>query len=125
MRNVAKMLSLVVMTSGAVAGAHEGHDHAAKSGTLTGEVVDITCFMDHDSKGEKHAACAAKCIQQGLPAGLLVGNKLYVVILGNHQSPNEKLAPLAGKLVTMTGTIIEKDGLRAIDMESVAPQKSE
>ena len=125
MRNVAKILSLVVMTSAWVAGAHEGHDHAAKSATLTGEVVDITCLMDHDSKGEKHAACATKCIQQGLPAGLLVGNKLYVVILSNHQSPNEKLAPLAGKLVTITGTIVEKDGLRAIDMESVTPQKSE
>jgi hypothetical protein len=124
MRNVCKTLSLLLLTS-AVAGAHEGHDHAAKTGTLTGEIVDITCFMDHDSKGDKHAACATKCIQQGLPAGILVGDKLYVVILSNHQSPNEKLAPLAGKLVRMTGTIVEKDGLRTIDMDSVAAQKSE
>jgi hypothetical protein len=124
MRNVCKALSLLLITS-AVASAHEGHDHPAKAGTLTGEIVDITCFMDHDAKGDKHAACATKCIQQGLPAGILVGNRLYLVVLSNHQSPNEKLAPLAGKLVTMTGTIVEKDGLRTIDMDSVSPQKSE
>lgn len=66
-------LTMLLATSG-VAVAHEGHDHAAKSGELTGEVVDITCYMDHDSKGEKHAACAQKCIAKGLPVGLLVGN---------------------------------------------------
>ena len=77
--------------------------------------------MDHDSKGEKHAACAQKCIAKGLPVGPLVGNKLYAVIIGSHDSPNEKLAPFAGKLVTMTGALAEKDGMRVIDMEAVEP----
>jgi hypothetical protein len=115
------LLCFLVMAVATVAGAHEGHEHAASGVKLTGEIVDITCFMDHSSKGDKHAACARKCIEHGLPVGLLVGSKLYAVILSTHESPNEKLAPFAGQLVTMTGTVVEKDGMRVIDMASVAP----
>ena len=114
-------VTILLGTTSGFAAAHEGHDHAAKSGKLTGEVVDITCFMGHDGKGEKHAACAQKCIAKGLPVGLLVGNTLYAVVLDSHDSPNEKLAPFAGKLVTMTGTIVEKNGMHVIDMEAVEP----
>ena len=110
---------LLATSSGAV--AHEGHDHAGKSGRLTGEVVDITCFIGHEGKGDKHAACAQKCIAKGLPVGLLVGNTLYAVVLSSHDSPNEKLAPFAGKLVTMSGTIVEKSGMHVIDMDTVEP----
>lgn len=119
MRKLTWLPVLVWLASGGVARAHEGHDHASKSATLTGEVVDITCLMDHDGKGDKHATCAQKCIEKGLPVGLLVGNKLYAVILGSHESPNEKLAPFAGKLVTMKGSVVEKNGMHVIDMESV------
>ena len=112
---------LAAMLTSSIAWAHEGHEHAAKSRTLTGEIVDITCFMDHASRGDKHAACARKCIESGLPVGLLAGDKLYVVILSTHELPNTKLASFAGQLVTMTGSVVEKDGMRAIDMESVAP----
>ena len=37
---------------------------------VTGEVVDMMCYVDHGAKGEKHAACAAKCIRGGGPAGI-------------------------------------------------------
>lgn len=106
--------------------AHEGHHgKEVADDKLTGEVVDITCYMDHQSKGEKHSACAQKCIQSGLPVGLVAGGKLYAVILSTHESPNAKLAPYAGKLVTMTGKVLQKDGMRAIDMEEVRPADSE
>jgi hypothetical protein len=116
-------MTLLFAMSG-VAVAHEGHDHAAKSGKLTGEVVDISCFVGHEGKGDKHAACAQKCIAKGLPVGLLAGNTLYAVVLSSHDSPNEKLAPFAGKLVTMTGTIVEKNGMHVIDMDAVEPAAS-
>jgi hypothetical protein len=107
---------------GASAGvrAHEGHE-GGKAGKLTGEVIDITCYLDHDSAGEKHAECARKCIESGMPVGLLVNGKVYAVIVGTHETPNAKLAPYAGKKVTITGKIVEKGGMRAIDMESVEP----
>ncbi len=121
MRATRSILVALALAAGGAAGAPPGHDHAARRGTLTGEVVDITCLMDHASSGERHAGCAQKCIAKGLPVGLLVGDRLYAVIVSTHESPNDKLAAFAGQLVTMTGTIVEKDGMRAIDMESVAP----
>jgi hypothetical protein len=122
MRSWISWLAIAVFSTAAA--AHEGHHHddaAAASGKLTGEVVDITCYVDHQSHGEKHAACAQKCISAGNPVGIVVAGKLYVVIQDNHESPNAKLAPFAGKLVTLTGKRLEKDGLHVFDLESVAP----
>jgi hypothetical protein len=119
--------SIVLLCSlvGSAVLAHEGHHHNEQAvGKLTGEVVDITCYLDHESKGEKHSACARKCIESGMPVGLLAGGKLYAVIVSSHESPNAKLAPYAGKLVTITGKVLQRDGLRAIDMEDVSPVDS-
>jgi len=118
-------LSLCALLLATSAWAHEGH-HAKKpaDGKLTGEVVDITCYLDHESKGEKHASCAQKCIEKGLPVGIVADGKLYAVIVSSHEPPNAKLAPFAGKLVTITGKVLERDGLRAIDMEDVKPADS-
>ena len=108
-------LSLLAVT----AAAHEGHEH--KAGTLTGEVIDITCYLDHGSVGPKHADCARKCIERGMPVGLLVKGKVYSVIISSHEAPNAKLAAYAGQMVTISGKTIVKDGIRAIDMEDVKP----
>ena len=51
---------------------HEGHDgHAdAATVTVTGEVLDMACYIDHGATGAKHAECAKTCIESGLPVGL-------------------------------------------------------
>jgi hypothetical protein len=117
MKTMRVILATVVLAG--TAAAHEGHEHSASAGSLTGEVVDITCLMDHNSKGAQHSACAQKCLEKGLPVGLLVGDKLYLVMQASHELPNAKLAPFAGKRVTIKGTITQQHGLRAIDLESV------
>ncbi len=112
-------MSQVVLLSTVVL-AHEGHHAKSSAGEqLTGEVVDITCYVDHQSKGDKHSACAQKCITAGNPVGIVAGGKLYVVVQDNHDSPNAKLAPLDGQLVTITGKQLLKDGMRVVAMESV------
>jgi hypothetical protein len=115
-------IALLLSLAAAPAFAHEGH-HGKKQpeGKLTGEVVDITCYLDHDSKGDKHASCAQKCIDKGMPVGLVADGKLYLVVVSSHESPNAKLAPFAGKMVTISGKQTERDGMRAIDMEDVQP----
>jgi hypothetical protein len=86
---------------------------------ITGEVVDITCYASHEAHGEKHAACAQKCLAAGMPAGIVADGKLYVATMKDHSSPNTKLAAWAGKLVTATGAKLEKDGLRVFEIETV------
>ncbi len=82
--------------------------------TLTGEVVDLMCYLDHGAKGEKHKSCAEKCIKSGGPVGLLSGEDLYLVI-GEHQPMNDQLASKAAQTVTLKGKVVEKNGMKMIE----------
>src|SRR5437773_7002600 len=47
--------------------AEQGKENldASASKEITGEVVDMMCYVDHNAMGDKHAGCAAKCIKGG------------------------------------------------------------
>jgi hypothetical protein len=87
---------------------------AAASKEVTGEVVDMMCYVDHGGKGEKHAACAAKCIKGGGPVGIAAEGKTYLIV-GDHKPMNEQLAEYAGKTITVKGKMAEKDGISMIE----------
>ena len=122
MRNpfLSKVLPLIaaVVLPVAFVSAHE-HD-ADKAGaagtdkTVTGEVVDLMCYLDHEAMGDQHSACAGKCIKGGGPAGIVSEGKAYLVV-GEHKAINEELAPLAGKTITVKGKLAERGGLAMIE----------
>jgi hypothetical protein len=87
---------------------------AAASKEVTGEVVDMMCYVDHGGKGEKHAACAAKCIKSGGPVGIASEGKTYLIV-GDHKPMNDQLAEYAGKTITVKGKMAEKDGINMIE----------
>jgi hypothetical protein len=114
--------------AGGAALAHDGEDHAqtqpAKTTTtLTGEVMDLVCYLNHPATGQgpSHAGCAKQCINKGLPAGLKVGDQLYLLMAPGHGSIADKVAPLAGKQATVTGTLLDQDGMKAIVVDTVSP----
>src|SRR6185503_16112939 len=84
--------------------------------TLSGEVVDLTCYLEHGSKGEKHATCAKGCLSGGLPAGFLEDKtgKLYLLIGSDHKPANATVADKAGKAVKVTGSIHEGKGVNLL-----------
>src|SRR5438045_5529399 len=89
-----------------------------KPSTITGEVVDTGCFLGHGARGESHVECATKCIKQGMPMGLLTSQgKLYLLTV-NHDNPApyNKVKEMAGKSVTITGAVMERAGMKAIDV---------
>src|SRR5258706_14753837 len=77
------VLALFAFSTPAV--AHEGHHMPGEkvvTKTITGEVVDMGCWLGHAARGEKHISCATKCLNQGIPMGLLTSNgTLYLVTL--------------------------------------------
>ena len=104
-------------------GAHH-HDEAAGASTeqtLTGEVVDVFCYLSHSESGlgQGHASCAKKCIQSGLPVALKVGDQLYLAVMANHEPANKTFAELAGQQVTVHGQVLEKDGQHVISVKQV------
>ena len=98
----------------------EEHEHgkekldAAATKTVTGEVVDMMCFVDHNATGDKHAACAAKCIKGGGPVGIASEGKTYLVV-GDHKPMNDQLAEYAGKTVTLKGKVAERGGIAMLE----------
>ena len=89
-------------------------DAAATDKTVTGEVVDLMCYMDHNASGEKHAACASKCIKGGGPVGIVSDGKSYLIV-GDHKPINDQLAEFAGKTITVKGKLAERGGLAMIE----------
>jgi hypothetical protein len=100
----------------AVAQEHEhGKDAAAASKEVTGELVDMMCYVDHNAVGEKHGqSCGAKCIKSGGPAGIVSDGKAYLVV-GEHKPMNDQLAEYCGKTITLKGKMAERGGIAMIE----------
>ncbi|MCI0330038.1 MAG: hypothetical protein L0196_03680 [candidate division Zixibacteria bacterium] len=91
---------------------------------LVGEVICISCYADHESRGPEHAACAASCAKRGVPMGILedkTGN-VYLVVKG-HTGANADLQPFAGKKVALTGRWFERGGAKIFNLNTVAEAK--
>jgi hypothetical protein len=86
----------------------------AKIQKITGEVVDLMCYLDHGAKGEKHKACATTCIKNGGPVGILSGDQLYLIV-GDHKPMNAELADKAAQTITVTGKVVERNGMKMIE----------
>ena len=98
------------------------HDHSADAGAskeVTGEVVDMMCYVDHNAVGEKHGqSCGAKCIKSGGPVGIVSDGKAYLVV-GEHKPMNDQLAEYCGKNITLKGKLAERGGIAMIENAEV------
>ena len=99
----------------AIAQEHEHSADAGASKEVTGEVVDMMCYVDHNAVGEKHGhSCGAKCIKSGGPVGIVSDGKAYLVV-GEHKPMNDQLAEYCGKNITLKGKLAERGGIAMIE----------
>jgi hypothetical protein len=102
--------------------AEEQHEHgkdAAASKEVTGEVVDMMCYVDHNAVGEKHGqSCGVKCIKSGGPVGIVSDGKAYLVV-GEHKPINDQLADSCGKTITIKGKLADRGGIAMIENAEV------
>jgi hypothetical protein len=87
----------------------------AQTQTITGEVVDLMCYLDHGAKGEKHKGCAKKCIDSGGPVGLLTADDQLYLVIGDHKPMNTELSAKAAQTVTLKGKVVERNGVKMIE----------
>lgn len=103
--------------------AHEGHSHGkgaseASHGseiTVKGEVLDMACYIDHNATGVKHADCAKRCIESGLPVGIKGEDGKTYLLIGEHKPLNKELVPYAAKVITVKGKFVTRDGFNMIE----------
>jgi hypothetical protein len=99
------------------------HEHAktdtASEKTVTGEVVDMMCYVDHNAMGDGHgSSCGAKCIKNGGPVGIVDNGKAYLVV-GEHKPMNDELADSCGKTVTLKGKLVERGGIAMLENSEI------
>src|SRR4029077_9330427 len=88
--------------------SEHGKENTASEKTVTGEVVDMMCYVDHNAVGEKHGqSCGAKCIKSGGPVGVAETRQAFLVV-GEHKPMNDQLAEYCGKTVTLKGKMAER-----------------
>ncbi len=95
---------------------------AMSAETVTGEVVDLACYLPHpDMKGSGHRKCAETCAKKGMPLGILTDDKQVYLLLEDHENPKpyEHAKAKAAEKITVEGEKAAQGGLQAIVVESV------
>jgi len=127
-RIILSLAILAALLSSSALFAAEGQGQAApKAVTIQGEVVDMGCYLDHAAMGPKHKECAAMCISGGMPMGLLTPDgKLYLLTMSHEDAaPFNACKKLAAEMVSITGPVSERNGMKSIEVTAVKPAKSE
>src|SRR5713226_4331428 len=96
--------------------------HAQPQGTkvtVTGEVVDLWCYLEGGDRGDAKRECATACAKAGNPIGILdtKGNLYATAGLKDHQPGQALLIDKMSQNVTATGTLVKKGGVQMLYVE--------
>src|SRR5438093_13428389 len=97
---------------------------AEKEVSVTGEVIDSSCYIKMGAKGSGHAECATNCAKAGIPLAILedkTDKVIWVSANKDMQGANDMLIPYAGKKVTLTGKWFERGGTKLFAIDKVEP----
>ena len=93
---------------------------APKTETVTGQVVDLYCYSrDNKATGMDHRdgrECVLACVKwEGQPVGLVTTDgKVYQLAGDLVAHNNAKVAPHLTHTVTVTGDVVDHDGMQTI-----------
>ncbi|MBI4369581.1 MAG: hypothetical protein HY547_05060 [Elusimicrobia bacterium] len=125
-------LAAASMLTLGLAYAHEGHGHhdekaeaqgktaIAESVTVTGEVLDLSCYLGHGSAGKEHQQCAKDCLLKlHVPAGLLTSDGTVYLLVPDHKHEKAfvSVPKMAAQQIKVTGKRVMQGGLQAILVE--------
>ncbi len=115
-----KRLLSVIAVLGILASASA---FGAEQKTITGWVLDSACAFTKGLKKPISSECAVACAKTGSPLVILQDDgAIYWPISESMpaQGQNERLLPLAGKRVTVTGKTYARGGSTAIVIEKIS-----
>jgi hypothetical protein len=90
--------------------------------TVTGEIMELSCYLQVGKHGEKHKPCGTKCLQAGQPIGLLTkSGAIYMLMDEEHDPRRDGQTALRqaaidnfAKIMEVTGTEASFGGYKAI-----------
>lgn len=118
---------IVTATSGLFAIAKE-EPHSGEHGSLStqgpenfeGEILDMSCYMAHESKGVKFQAHSLTHIKRGGPIGLLAADGTVYLLVEDDESPKgyAQIKNWAAEKVSIKGELYKRGGVQAIVVKS-------
>ena len=99
---------------------------AAAGQAMTGEVVDMACYVNEGEKGKEHRKCARSCVlERHAPAGLLLPDGALYLLLEDHGNAKAYKAAInmAGGNAKLTGNVVERNGIKGLVVEKAEPAK--
>lgn len=107
------------------AGAGASADSDGEPVKLTGEIVDLACYLPRGDKGRgpAHQECAEMCAKGGAPLGILAADGSVLLLVEDHAkpAPYEQVKKLAGKQAEVEGKRFTRGGVAAVVVSAVAP----
>ncbi len=98
--------------------------------TITGEVIDLSCYLQLGKHGAKHKDCGTKCLRAGQPIGLLTQDgSVYVLMEEEHDPRRDGKTSLReaaiqhfAEIVQATGTRTAVEGQKALYVQGFVAQ---
>jgi hypothetical protein len=105
-----------------VAAAVDKKTQPGKVVTLTGEILDLSCYLQIGKHGEKHKSCGTKCLQASQPIGLLTKSGAIYMLMEEEHDPRrdgqtsfrQAAIDNFAKIMEVTGTETSFGGYKAI-----------
>jgi hypothetical protein len=89
--------------------------------TVTGEVVEMWCYLEAGDRGAAKKTCATACAKAGNPIALVddMGELYLLAGLKSHQPALDLLVDKMSERVTVSGTLVKNPKAQMIYIESV------
>jgi hypothetical protein len=55
--------------------------------TVTGEIIDMSCYLQLGKHGKAHVPCGTKCLKAGAPIGLVTKNGTIYMLMEEEHDP--------------------------------------
>ena len=109
-------------TATTVAAGVDKKPQPGKPITVTGEIIDLSCYLQLGKHGEKHKSCGTKCVTNNQPVGLLTKTGAVYMLMAEEHDPRrdgqtsfkDKAVENFAKIVEVNGTEASHGGYRAI-----------
>ena len=105
-----------------IAAAVNKQPQPGKVTTATGEIIDLSCYLQLGKHGQAHVPCGTKCLQSGEPIGLLTSDGTVYMLMAEEHDPRrdgettfrQAAIDNFGKIMAVTGTETSHGGYKAI-----------
>src|SRR3954469_3203150 len=75
--------------------------------TVTGEVVDLSCYLQVGKHGDKHRDCGQKCARNGQPLGVLLADgTIYTLMDEEHDPRRDGMTELRKQLIDNMANVV-------------------